>query len=68
MLAFARFGKIREVGLVIPLSLVLVLCAALTFAPSLLRLAGRWVFWPQGLTEGTTEGRDRGLMARVLAC
>src|SRR5205085_12206116 len=58
MLAFARFGKIREAGLVIPFSLVVVLGAALTFAPSLLCWAGRWVFWPRGLTERATAGQD----------
>jgi putative drug exporter of the RND superfamily len=47
MMSFAQFGKFREAGLAIPLSLLLVLCATLTFSPSLLRLAGRWAFWPQ---------------------
>jgi RND superfamily putative drug exporter len=46
MLYFARFGKFREAGLAIPLALALVLLATLTFSPSLLRLAGRWAFWP----------------------
>jgi RND superfamily putative drug exporter len=58
MLAFARFGKIREAGLTIPVCLILVLCAALTFGPSLMRLTGRWVFWPQRLSERTTDRRD----------
>jgi RND superfamily putative drug exporter len=43
---FARFGKFSAAGLAIPLSLFLVLSATLTFTPSLLRLAGRWAFWP----------------------
>jgi RND superfamily putative drug exporter len=43
---FARFGKFSEAGLAIPLSLFLVLCATLTFTPSLLRVAGQWAFWP----------------------
>jgi RND superfamily putative drug exporter len=47
MMAFAQFGKFREAGLAIPLALALVLCATLTFSPSLLRLAGRWAFWPR---------------------
>jgi RND superfamily putative drug exporter len=46
MMSFAQFGKFREAGFAIPLSLVLVLCATLTFSPSVLRLAGRWTFWP----------------------
>jgi RND superfamily putative drug exporter len=47
MMYFAEFGKFREAGLAIPLSLLLVLCATLTFSPALLRLAGGWAFWPQ---------------------
>jgi RND superfamily putative drug exporter len=47
MMAFAQFGKFREAGLAIPLALLLVLAATMTFSPSLLRLAGRWAFWPQ---------------------
>jgi RND superfamily putative drug exporter len=46
-MAFARFGKFHEAGLAIPLSLGVVLAATMTFSPSLLRLAGRWAFWPQ---------------------
>jgi RND superfamily putative drug exporter len=46
MLVFARFGRFREAGLAIPLSLALVLLGTLTFSPALLRLAGRWAFWP----------------------
>jgi putative drug exporter of the RND superfamily len=48
MMVFAQFGKFREAGIAIPLTLLLVLCATLTFSPALLRLAGRWAFWPQG--------------------
>jgi RND superfamily putative drug exporter len=71
MLAFARFGKIHEAGLVIPVCLILVLAAALTFAPSLMRLAGKWVFWPQRSPERAAEGglggqlRGRNLLPDV---
>jgi RND superfamily putative drug exporter len=65
MLAFARFGKIHEAGLVIPVCLILVLAAALTFAPSLMRLAGKWVFWPQRSPE-PTGGLGRRLTQRNL--
>jgi RND superfamily putative drug exporter len=54
MMLFAEFGKFREAGLAIPLSLALVLLATLTFSPSLLRLAGRWAFWPR---QGPTMRR-----------
>jgi RND superfamily putative drug exporter len=53
MMYFAQFGKFREAGLAIPLSLLLVLAATLTFSPSLLRLAGRWAFWPRHTKPGT---------------
>jgi RND superfamily putative drug exporter len=39
---FAQFGKFRQAGLAIPLALFIVLCATLTFSPTLLRLAGSW--------------------------
>src|SRR5579871_1599854 len=47
MMTFAEFGKFHEAGIAIPLSLFLVLCATLTFSSALLRLTGRWAFWPQ---------------------
>jgi putative drug exporter of the RND superfamily len=46
MMMFAEFGKFRQAGFAIPLSLLLVLCATLTFSTALLRMAGRWAFWP----------------------
>src|SRR5207249_3429067 len=51
VLAFAQFGKYHQAGITIPLSLVIVLCSAMTFSPSLLRLTGRWAFWPLGLSR-----------------
>jgi putative drug exporter of the RND superfamily len=54
-MVFARFGKFREAGAAIPLSIGLVLLAALTFSPSLLRLAGRWAFWPRRPRPGGRE-------------
>jgi RND superfamily putative drug exporter len=47
MMVFAEFGKFREAGIAIPLSIFLALVATLTFSASLLRLAGRWAFWPR---------------------
>jgi RND superfamily putative drug exporter len=47
MLLFAQFGKLREAGFAIPLSLALVLAATLTLSPALLSLAGHWAFWPK---------------------
>jgi len=55
MLAFAQFGKYHQAGITIPLSLAIVLLSALTFSPSLLRLTGRWAFWPLGLDDQASE-------------
>jgi len=51
MMMFAEFGKFREAGFAISFGLVIVLLASLTFTPALLRLSGRWAFWPQMRTE-----------------
>ncbi len=46
MMVFAEFGKFREAGVAISFSLVVVLIAVLTLSSVLLRMAGRWAFWP----------------------
>jgi RND superfamily putative drug exporter len=51
MMMFASFGKFRQAGFAIPVSLLVVLIATLTFSPALLRLAGCWAFWPHQLSE-----------------
>lgn len=51
MMMFAEFGKFRQAGFAISFGLIVVLLASLTFTPALLRLAGRWAFWPQMRTE-----------------
>lgn len=61
MMSFAQFGKFREAGLAIPLSLFFVLWATLTFSPALLRLAGRWAFWPRRQAVKRTRSAHRGL-------
>jgi RND superfamily putative drug exporter len=55
MMIFAQFGKFHEAGIAIPLSILLTLAATLTFSPSLLRLAGRWAFWPQAPTDSRRQ-------------
>lgn len=46
MMVFAEFGKFREAGVAISFSLVVALVAVMTLSSVLLRLAGRWAFWP----------------------
>lgn len=47
MMVTAEFGKFQQAGIAISFSLCIVLIAALTLSASILRLAGRWAFWPQ---------------------
>ena len=47
MMVFAEFGKFRQAGVGITLGLFIVLCATLTFTPTLLRLVGSLAFWPR---------------------
>ena len=56
MMAFARFQKIHEAGLGIPLALLVPFLGTLTFAAPLLRLAGPAAFWPRHLA---TTGEHR---------
>ncbi|MEO1996215.1 MAG: MMPL family transporter, partial [Planctomycetaceae bacterium] len=70
MMIFAEFGKFRQAGVAITFSLFICLCAALTFTPSLLRLSGRWAFWPKMRTERLTGNGGwisaTSLMARLM--
>ena len=47
MMVFAEFGKFQQAGIGITLGLFVVLCATLTFTPTLLRLVGPLAFWPR---------------------
>ena len=70
MMVFAEFGKFQQAGIAISMSLVIVLLAALTFTPTLLRMVGYWAFWPQVKTERlkATAGwiSSTSLMKRLL--
>jgi putative drug exporter of the RND superfamily len=66
VLTFARFGKYHQAGITIPLSLAIVLVAALTFSTSLLRLTGRWVFWPQSAAKAMTAPATWEKIGRAL--
>jgi RND superfamily putative drug exporter len=68
MLTVARFGKVHQAGMVIPLALFIVLIAALTFSAALLRLTGRWAFWPQRLGEPAGMSASHpGFLGRLVA-
>lgn len=58
MMYFAEFGKFSQAGIAITVGLVIVLMAALTFSPALLRMARHWAFWPRptGQTLVQTAG------------
>ncbi|QDU46959.1 Putative membrane protein YdgH [Symmachiella dynata] len=54
MMVLAAFGKFRDAGIGIALSLIVVLVASLTLTPTLLRLFGRFAFWPHIRSERIT--------------
>ncbi|WP_339907752.1 MMPL family transporter [Symmachiella dynata] len=54
MMVLAAFGKFRDAGIGIALSLIVVLIASLTLTPTLLRLFGRFAFWPHIRSERIT--------------
>jgi putative drug exporter of the RND superfamily len=56
MMVFAQFGKFRQAGVGISLSLVIGLLAALTLTPALLRMAGRNAFYPHRWVERIPSG------------
>lgn len=70
MMVFADFGKFRQAGVAMSFGLFFVLAAALTFAPALLRLFGRWAFWPHMRSERISAApgwlSPTSLMAQLL--
>lgn len=70
MMVLAEFGKFRNAGIGIALSLIVVLIASLTLTPTLLRLFGRVAFWPHIRSEriAATAGWISGstLMSKLL--
>jgi RND superfamily putative drug exporter len=46
MMMFAEFGKFPQAGFSISFGLCIVLICSLTLTPAMLRLAGRYAFWP----------------------
>jgi RND superfamily putative drug exporter len=70
MMIFADFGKFRQAGVAITIGLAVVLVASLTFTPALLRLCGRWAFWPHVATKQVQNAGGwlsaTGLMGHLL--
>lgn len=46
VLVAARFGKFRELGVALPLAIIVGCLAAVTIAPALLLAVRQWAFWP----------------------
>ena len=61
MMIFAEFGKFREAGIAISFGLSVCLLAALTLTPAILRLAGRFAFWPNA--SRATSRNDTGFLS-----
>ncbi len=55
MMVFAEFGKFRQAGVAMSLSIPFVLIASVTFTPAMLRLFGRWAFWPHVQSEQISQ-------------
>jgi len=63
MMVFAEFGKFQQAGVAITFGLFVCLMAALTLTPAVLRLFGRWAFWPHMPTQSSRA--DAGFLART---
>ncbi|MEQ9411692.1 MAG: MMPL family transporter [Fuerstiella sp.] len=56
MMAFAQFGKFEQAGIAISFGLFVCLMTSLTLAPAVLRLFGRWAFWPNIPARESSRG------------
>ncbi|MDB5388067.1 MAG: hypothetical protein JWM11_3713 [Planctomycetaceae bacterium] len=58
MMTFALFGKFQQAGIGMSFSLVIMLICSLTLTPALIKLAGKYAFWPQ--MRGASLSRHSG--------
>ena len=59
MLIWASFGKFEQAGYTIPIGLAITMLAALTLTFAMLRVAGRWGFWPLKLSSEEARDNDQ---------
>lgn len=70
-LAICDYSLVRTMGIILALSIVVALFAALTFIPSLINLLGEKIFWPntikkyQDNEDNVKKGKVRGLHAHL---
>ncbi len=62
LMIFASHKKFQQAGVGISVGLTIALLASVTFTPALLRLTGRWAFWPNIPQEN--PGDSHGWVAR----
>ena len=56
MMYFAEFGKFQQAGVAISFGLFICLIASLTLTPAIIRLCGRWAFWPRMPATQSSQG------------
>lgn len=63
MMIFAEFGKFRQAGYAITFGLFICLVASVTLTPAIIRLFGRWAFWPNVPTQYARK--ETGFLVRT---
>jgi RND superfamily putative drug exporter len=64
-LLFASMTSTQGLGPVAAVGIAIALAVMLTLLPALLVIFGRWFFWPQHPTFGSTDHTETGVWARV---